>query len=179
MESNDIENGLANVLLPKLIEWNITVDELRQKVGQEIYKILNVEIDFFPSSTAQRSTVPKNLRTELITSQVICYQLPMKEILFISESDTFQISAEIQRPLIRTYPHLRMGQMMLDFSSTSFVYALQALHANLGCTTYRVGQIIWTIRNVNNFLNSRLFLMQFFIRITIIANFVWYQNCEI
>ncbi len=53
-EMEDIENALTNIFLPKLLEWNVSVDELRQKVGEEIQKILNIEITFFNSLRSKR-----------------------------------------------------------------------------------------------------------------------------
>ena len=108
MEAEDIKNALTNILLSKLLQWNITVDELRQKVGQEILKIFNVEIIFYNSSTSQRSTVQQNMQTEFITQSPICYHLPMSEITFQKNGDFLEISSEDYN-----------RSMMVDFSGSA------------------------------------------------------------
>ena len=111
----DIKHALTKIILPKLLEWNVTIDELRQKVGQEFYQYFNVKITFFNSPSLTSSFALQTPRTTYITENTICYQLMLSETTFLSDSDYLEISS------LSSHQNFETGTLTVFFTDIDFV----------------------------------------------------------
>jgi hypothetical protein len=80
-------NAMEKIIELKLIEFNVTRNELRQKLGIELRKLLQFEVNFFGLTNFSLSN---NTIMSFLDNYNLCYQVPV--IVFSSTSDYAEFS---------------------------------------------------------------------------------------